>query len=244
MYECICGKCFEKKSSLSSHARFCALYVKEERKSKYIEEDGSYKCECGIFFKKSQSLNSHFSRCLIHRKGKPGIYRGNGGCWNKGLKKKDHPAIAKFAKTLSEQKIGNPGHKHSEETKRILSMKRTHFLETHPGNNIDWYIVNNGEKDIKVQGKWEKEVAEWLNRSLIKWDRHRVKYDNHRTYTPDFWLPEHNCYIEVKGWMKKRDIDKMKKVIKETGIKIKILSKQHYHKINDLSLNELLDFNN
>ena len=34
-YVCECGKHFEKKRSLSVHARFCSQYVKETKRSKY-----------------------------------------------------------------------------------------------------------------------------------------------------------------------------------------------------------------
>ena len=34
-YVCECGKHFEKKRSLTVHARFCPQYVKETKRSKY-----------------------------------------------------------------------------------------------------------------------------------------------------------------------------------------------------------------
>ena len=67
MYKCECGREFEKRSSLNSHARFCKLYKKVPKKvSKYKVEENLYKCECGKEFDNYQSLNAHLSHCDIH----------------------------------------------------------------------------------------------------------------------------------------------------------------------------------
>jgi hypothetical protein len=242
MYKCNCGKDFDRQRSLNSHARFCKSYTKTKKKSQYLDTDGLYKCECGRSFEKSQSLNSHFSRCLIHRNGNPPINNRGGGGWSKDLTKNDHPAILKMSKSLESVSKGKVGIPHTEETKKKMSLKRINFLEENPDSNIKWYLVNNGERDIKVQGMWEKNVADWLNKLKIKWDRHRISYEGHRTYTPDFWIPDYNFYIEVKGWLSNRDIDKMRNVIKETGIKIKILSKKEYLKLENLKIDDIFDF--
>lgn len=85
MYRCNCGKEFIKKSSLTSHARFCVKYEKDTKTSKYRIKDFSYKCECGREFDNYQSLNSHFSHCLIHRNGEKPIDRfKDKRPWNKG----------------------------------------------------------------------------------------------------------------------------------------------------------------
>lgn len=86
-----------------------------------------------------------------------------------------------------------------------------------------WFVFNNGKKDIKVQGTWEKRTVEYLIKNNIKWDRIRIFYDKVRTYTPDFYLPDYNLYIEVKGWMKERDIIKMKKVLNEHYIDLRLI---------------------
>lgn len=205
--------------------------------------DGLYICECGKTFEKSQSLNAHFSHCIIHRNGKPtNSYRGGGG-WSKGLTKETHSGISKMAKTLSINLLGKKGTPHTADTKKHLSNKRIEFLEKNPGSNIKWYKVSNGIKEICVQGKWELDVANWLNDNSILWDRVRVKYDGHRTYTPDFWLPQYNFYIEVKGWLSDRDIVKMRKVINQTGIIIKLVYKKDYYNLSNISIKDLSTFN-
>lgn len=66
---------------------------------------------------------------------------------------------------------------------------------------------------IKFQGLWEVEFAKYLDNKNIKWERPHKTYkyifenENHR-YLPDFYLPEYNLYIEIKGYPTKRDFYK------------------------------------
>jgi hypothetical protein len=239
---CKCGKTFSSSGSLGSHGRFCNLHEKVNKRTKYLQVDGTYKCECGRSFEKSQSINAHFSRCLIHRNGTQPTKRGGGSGWAKGMTKETHSGVAKMAASLSKSLKGKKGKPHTEETKLRLSLKRIEFLENNPNNNIAWYTVSNGKSLIKVQGKWELDVANWLNALGISWSRHKVKYDGHRHYTPDFWLPELGFYLEVKGWLSDRDIAKMKKVVDETEIDLRLLTKEMYHRLGSLTLDDLVKF--
>ena len=202
-----------------------------------------YKCECGRTFEKSQSINSHYSRCAVHRNGKPPVNNRGGGGWNKGLSKETNAGVAKMAKSLSVVNTGKKRNSLTEEQKRNLSQKRIEFLEKHPNSNIKWFTVSNGEKEIKVQGQWEANVANWLNSQNVKWDRKRICYDGIHSYTPDFWLTELNFYIEVKGWLSDRDISKMKKVIDFTGVDIRLLDKILYNQLESISVERLITWN-
>jgi len=240
---CICGREFDKQSSLSSHYRFCKLHVKEAKKIFTGE------CECGKIFEKAQSLNAHYSHCIIHRKGNKAQNRFNGReGWAKGLSKDTDIRIfnnsQSYFKNLKEG-VTIPsfkGKSHTVESKRNLSEKRIEFLEENPNSNIKWYIISNGVRDIKVQGEWELNVAQWLNSLSIKWDRKRILFDDHRRYTPDFWLPEHNLYLEVKGFLRDSDIKKMKTVIEQTGIHIKLLSGKQYKNLELLGVDDIPNF--
>ncbi len=90
-----------------------------------------------------------------------------------------------------------------------------------------------------MQGEWERKVAEWLNSNLIRWDRKRICYDNVHHYTPDFWLPDHKFYIEVKGWLSNRDLEKMKRAVEKTGIDLRLLDKELYSRLESLTLQDL-----
>lgn len=77
--------------------------------------------------------------------------------------------------------------------------------------------------------------------------RFSLKYDNHRRYTPDFCIGD-NTFIEVKGWLSNRDIDKYKRFFKDyPNLKIYLIRDENkignYTKfINDeISLDECED---
>ena len=172
------------------------------------------------------------------------MYNRKGGGWNKGLNKETSEGVMKMAKTLSEKLKGTKKSPLTVEQKKNLSLKRIKFLEENPDCNIKWYEVHNGKRLVKVQGKWEKDVADWLNKQNVKWERNRICYDGAHHYIPDFWLIEHDFYIEVKGWLRDRDIKKMKRVIELTGIEIRLLDKTLYEKLNSINIHDLAPWRN
>lgn len=175
---------------------------------------GEFICHrCGKIFTKRQSCNSHLSHCGKEaRSPKKGEMNG----WKNKTKEEIKEIKLKANKSLSKSMTGKPGHKHTQETKNLISLKRIEFLENHDNNiHCKWYSINNGLKNINVQGTWEKRFAEYLNKNKIKWDRIRIRFNGHKRYTPDFYLIEEKIYVEIKGWMKQRDIIKMRAVLFE-----------------------------
>lgn len=68
-------------------------------------------------------------------------------------------------------------------------------------------------KGIKMMGNWEVEFAKLLDEKDIKWiytnDKFDYVYENEiHKYNPDFYLPEFDTYIEIKGYPTKRDYAK------------------------------------
>jgi hypothetical protein len=62
-----------------------------------------------------------------------------------------------------------------------------------------------------LNGKWELEVAKWLDSCNILWTNkiekeiyYQWQNKQHR-YFPDFYLPDRDLYIEVKGYERERD---------------------------------------
>ena len=84
---------------------------------------------------------------------------------------------------------------------------------------------------VKVQGTWQLKYAEYLNQNNISWIRSRkvnLKYRLHQddylhTYYPDFYLPDSDQYIEIKGRYQQEHKIKMKKVIQQNNDKIIIM---------------------
>ena len=73
-------------------------------------------------------------------------------------------------------------------------------------------------KGHKLNGKWEFEVAKWLDENNISWTNiieTPFEYyweNNYHNYFPDFYLKDKNLYIEVKGYQRERDECKWKVV--------------------------------
>jgi len=91
-------------------------------------------------------------------------------------------------------------------------------------------ILNEGVL-VKVKGKWEYNVANYLIKNNIRWTNDIKPFNyiwngkNH-LYFPDFYLIDYNAYIEVKGYQRKKDLAKWKYfpekliVIKKDQIKL------------------------
>ena len=187
-------------------------------------------CEfCNKEFKSKTSVIAHKIRCKLNpnmkfwntNKGK-----GSGhSAWNKGLTKESDERIKKYSETFSKRsKAGkyNLSRHHSKETKELLSKKRSEYLASAKNaggfRDVGWYEVENiNHKKYVVRGTWEYNVALKLNELNILWERNiYLNYfidDVKKLYNPDFYLPELNEYIEVKGYFSEKDKIKMDAVL-------------------------------
>lgn len=111
----------------------------------------------------------------------------------------------------------------SEETRKKLSNSRLKYLESGK-SHVKWFAFSVNGKELKVQGTWEKRLAEKLNSLNILWERKILIYSKYRKYTPDFYIPKFDIYIEVKGFFYEKDKVKMFKVLDEhQNLKLKII---------------------
>lgn len=193
-----------------------------------------YQCVlCSRNFNSRQGLTCHVHRTHDnpgisyggHQKGKP--------AWNKGLNKNNDIRVLNNSIAVSKAKIGKPGHKHTEETKKILSKK---LSTNNKGGRCKWFTVNNQ----KVQGTWERDIAIKLSEMNIIWEK--LKTNNHtfsyeinnkiHSYTPDFYLKEYGVYLEIKGYWWGNDKRKMDIILnKYPNEKIVIVEREQFRKI-------------
>lgn len=95
---------------------------------------------------------------------------------------------------------------------------------------------------VKFRSKLESEWAKWLDQYGIKWSYETQGFDlgDGTWYLPDFYLPEINTIIEVKGIIE--HIDKpyklMKKLIQENIIYYEQQQKEH---LDDILMNEYFE---
>lgn len=97
--------------------------------------------------------------------------------------------------------------------KHSLSMKRA--VE----NNPEAYTTSNRGRvkqiiydGIKFQGNWELDFYKWCISNNIHCIRNfkgfKYEWNGVRTYYPDFYLPDKDVYVEVKGFKNERDAAK------------------------------------
>jgi len=79
-------------------------------------------------------------------------------------------------------------------------------------------------KGIFMRSSWETKYAKYLDKNHIKWQYEPKTFDlGNSTYTPDFYLPKTNKYIEIKGWWRddaKKKFNKFKKLYLKTRIEV------------------------
>jgi hypothetical protein len=83
-------------------------------------------------------------------------------------------------------------------------------------------------KNYLMRSSWEVAYAKYLDKQNVNWQYESRTFDlGEMTYTPDFYLPETDTYIEIKGWFREKDKIKMNNFkIKYSQEKIIILMKK------------------
>ena len=101
-----------------------------------------------------------------------------------------------------------------------------------PCSNIKKILYNG----IGMCSSWEVEYAKYLDKNNIKWLYEPKRfYFKDCTYLPDFYLPETDTYIEIKGWWRgdgKKKIKRFKEQYPKQNIKI--LMKKELEQLNIL----------
>lgn len=202
---------------------------------------------CSKLCKNKNSLTQHQNKCklnpnkiesyftLYNKKIKNGeITKSNNNQYTKaqnlGL---DKPIITEETR----KKLGAGGRnqiwtKERREKHSIVMIKATiEHSDSYSANNVCGRtklieLYDSYGNITKVNGGWEKIVADYLNDNNIKWTNkieEKIYYfwnGKERIYYPDFYLPDHDKYIEVKGYQRERDLLKWE-VIKDRLIIIK-----------------------
>ena len=124
------------------------------------------------------------------------------------------------------------------ERKKKLSESRTNYLQN--AGHVDWFETFNIKNElIKVQGTWENEFAISLNKLGVLYERKQIRFTTTNTYTPDFYLPEYDFYVEIKGFLYEKDKYKMLVAINNTNSDIRIIS--DIKKIKTITKEELAE---
>lgn len=106
---------------------------------------------------------------------------------------------------------------------RCKSCANTGILNSSFGkctNPPQWFEYNN----FYFRSSWELNFANWCDLSGVKWEYESKTFDlGNTTYTPDFYLPEFDLWIEIKGYWRdnaKKKFKKFKRLYKDINIEI------------------------
>ena len=129
--------------------------------------------------------------------------------------------------TRSEESHRENGKKISAAIIQKIINDEWHFIGVKK-NIITYY---NG---IAFHSSWEVKYAQWLDYNNIKWERNRDWFPygwngKEKKYLPDFYLPESDEYIEIKG--RKLPIDDAKWTQFPSDKKLTVLMKPELNKL-------------
>lgn len=183
---------------------------------------------CGRRCKNKNSLRNHERLCRLNPNRQ--IPVDNFKAYRERCKKE--PAVRLYKNQFDKaRKLGLPVPEVSAETKERLrkakigskldkdardrkSATMRVVVQKHP-ESYSAANVNGRVKKIKygtatLDGRWELEVAKFFDRRKIKWEKNLKSFPyiwngKVHSYFPDFYLPEFNRYVEVKGYERDRD---------------------------------------
>jgi len=201
-----CGKVIKSNGGMKYHLKKCK--GPKINKSKTCEK-------CGFLIK--QNFEKHFNYCDGRgpRRSRPKVGLG----WSKGLTKFTDERVMRISEGMKNSKYEHIAHNHSKETRDKLSKlmieRYANGWESTAGRCEKIEYLSKIAGKIKVYGKWELRVAEYLDKIGVNWIRNkkRFKYFNNiknknSTYCPDFFVIDWDFYIEVKGY--KTELDDIK----------------------------------
>ena len=184
-----------------------------------------YICQyCGKKCKNLNSLIQHEIRCKANPDKidmsyiKPGHSKGHKGT-NQFIKAKELGLEIPIVTNETREKLSNiwKGKHHTEESKKKLSesMKNAviKYPDSYSSSNVNGRVKHYQYNGYILDGTWEVEVAKYLDSKNIKWEKPSKGFEyewnnSSHIYFPDFYLPDYNYYIEVKGYQRERDIHK------------------------------------
>lgn len=162
----------------------------------------------------------------------------------RGMKGKHHSP--EYCKQISKRMIKSwadmtPEDLEKRRIKQINTRIKNGTLNASMNRENPYSRANGGKREdlnnTYFRSSWEANMARYFNFAKIEWE-YEPKcfiFPNIRrgnvSYTPDFYLPETDTWIEVKGWMDTKSITKLKRFEKnfpEEFKKLEIIGPNEY----------------
>lgn len=133
---------------------------------------------------------------------------------NQFTKAKELGLPVPIVSSATRQKLSQANKKKSAESRKQQAAKSSETIKQKVAEGT-WHTslarkMHYSYKGIDLHGKWELKYAMWLDTQNITWERCKNQFnyifnDKERKYTPDFYLPESQCYVEIKGYETEKD---------------------------------------
>lgn len=212
------------------------------------KQEISYCAFCGKECKSKVSVIQHEIRCesnpnkieVIPSYGMLGK-KGKGS--NQYIKGTAKPLTDEQRKKMSER---SKGRKWSEEKRKRHSERMKEAVRNNPEsysvNNIIGRVKQIDYNGVLLKGNWEVKTAKWLDDKNIEWQyepqAHPYVFEGRdRLYFPDFYLPEHNVYLEVKGFETEQDRAKWNQLKAD----LVVIDRRAIDKLDNYSIIELIE---
>ena len=121
-----------------------------------------------------------------------------------------------------------------ERNKRRANMSKASLKQFRNGKKIN-HVKRIVYEGITYRSSWEIKFVKWANLKNIKWEyeteRCKVNISKGRTYTIDFYLPEINKYVEVKGRHEEEDYYKLNEAVTQ-GYNIVMVDRTNINNID------------
>lgn len=157
--------------------------------------------------------------------------------WSKQRQKNKHPLWGKHHSKETVEKIrqSNIGHVRSLES-RLKQSKSISGKNNHEYGKLPSVLVSHGRRTyyfsplqgtVCFRSSYELAYAKYLDQNKILWlyELETFELSNNTTYTPDFFLPQFEKFIEVKGYMRSTDKEKIKLFLSEYPFDLEIVGK-------------------
>ena len=142
------------------------------------------------------------------------------------------------------QKIAkaNTGKRHTKENLSKISKSMQRAVKENPNSYAGGYnrgrvkslICSNG---FKVLGKWEQKFVKFCLSSGIEIQQPNTgfsyEWNGARTYFPDFYLPESDQWVEIKGYETERDRAKWDSLINVHKKNLKVIKQKEMKDLNE-----------
>ena len=137
----------------------------------------------------------------------------------------------------------------TEERRKIHSDAMQRAVQNNPDsyskNNVSGRVSIIEYNGAKLKGSWELKTAQWLDSLNIVWENEANPQsyfwkNKWRLYFPDFYLPNYNCYIEVKGYRTERDLCKWNSFSGD----LRIIDSKIVNRLSEISLDDLVPWCN